>query len=141
MWSRLGYTGYGYSPYGYAGQGFAQAPQRPARKPCPHTAAFCEVVKKMGQARAKLETARTKLQNEQWWYNRWRCESHPGDPPLPQKVRDICDKKLTEITQLQELVKSRDYDVGALRSKYVDLLKQHRDECGWMPNQSRDCTQ
>lgn len=58
---------------------------------------------------------------------------------MPEKVRDICSNKRAEITQLEELVKSLEYDFGALRGKYVELLKKSKQECGRMVSAYCDC--
>lgn len=58
---------------------------------------------------------------------------------MPEKVRDICSNKRAEITQLEELVKSLEYDFGTLRGKYVELLKKSKKECGRMVSAYCDC--
>jgi len=107
--------------------------------PCPVSAAFCEAARKWDSGRKRLDDARDRLNREKGWYTRWRCENWPEGSRMPEKVRDICQNKKAEIVQWEELVKSLEYSEGALRSRYVDLLKQHQQQCGRMPSRLCDC--
>ena len=107
--------------------------------PCSISAEFCENLKKLEQAQKDLENAKDRLEREKWWYQRWKCENWPSGSRMPDKVRDICEKKKTEITQIEELVRSRGFTEGALRSKHVDLLKRAQAQCGRFPNRFCDC--
>jgi len=108
-------------------------------KPCAVAAEFCELLPKEEQARKDLEDAKDRLRREQDWYRRWRCENWPEGSRMPDKVRDICRNKRAVITQWEEVVKSRDYTVGALRAKHVDLLKKAKAQCGRFPSTMCDC--
>lgn len=107
--------------------------------PCPLSAAWCEVAHKLPDARQRVADAKWRLDREQQTYQRWRCENWPEGSRMPETVREICHNKKALIIQLQEMLKSREYDYGALRSKWAGLYKRHVADCGRPPSRLCDC--
>lgn len=108
-------------------------------KRCHISAAFCEVERQMPPVRNRIEDVKYRLNNEQQTYARWRCQNWPEGSRMPEKVREICRNKQTQIVQLQELLKHLEYNYGALREKWRNLYKQHVKECGRAPSRVCDC--
>lgn len=133
MWRRTAWPGFGL--------GIVERQCQPpcCLAPCPVSAAFCEVARKLPEARKRVEDVKWRLSREQQTYTQWRCENWPQGSRMPEKVREICRNKQAQIVQLQELLKSREYDYGALRAKWADLYKQHVKECGRPPSPLCDC--